>query len=109
MTDADLPRRPERKATLRLGQRELSLLSLVIVLIVVAGLLYVGYRGFRVFKGQRDVVIARDNMHALYSAMKFYASDNDGKMPPADQWSDAVAAYLSAPPNKPGGKMAYLH
>lgn len=109
MSDAYTPPRPERKATVRWGQRELSRISLaVIVLLVVTGG-FAGYRVFKNFKAQRDIVIARENMLAIYTALSLYAKDWDGRLPPADQWTDAVLGYLSAPPNKPGGKEAFLH
>lgn len=107
MTDAPAPPRPERKATLRLGQNQLNAISLGVVLLVIAGLIYGGYLLFLGLKGQRDMVIAKDNLHNIYNALKLYASDSDNKLPAADKWADAAAGYLSAT-NKPGGKMAYL-
>jgi len=108
MSDTEAPIRPERKATLRLGQRELSRLSLAVVLVVVLGLLYGGYRIFLGFKSNRDVVLAQDNLHTLYNAMRFYSNDYDGKLPPAENWSDAVSGYLSGSTSRPGGRDAYL-
>ena len=99
---------PERKATLRLGQRQLGLISLVAISLVVVGLLYGGYKGFIDFKITRDVIIAEDNMRALYKAMNGYAADWDNKLPTADKWTDQVTGYLSASPGTPGGKMSYL-
>ncbi len=104
-----MPRRPERKATLRLDQRHLTYLSMGVVLLVVIPLAIGVYQMFQGFKGQRDTVIAQDNLHNLYNAMRGYSLDYDGKLPPANEWTDVTAGYLSAPPNKPGGKLAYLH
>ena len=101
--------RPERKATVRLGQRHLSLLSVFAIGIVVAGLLWGAYLGFVDFKVTRDTIVAEDNMRALYKAMNGYAMDTDERFPTADKWTEQVTGYLSAPPNTPGGKMAYLH
>lgn len=112
MANSDLsetPVQPERKATLRLGQRELSRLSLVVVVLIVVPLLFGLYRVFLGFRAQRDVVVAQDNLHALYNAMSAYANDWDQKLPPAESWTDKVAGYLSAPANKPGGRLSYLH
>jgi hypothetical protein len=104
------PRAPQRKATLRLHQRHLTYISAFVVLVVVVPLIYGLYKSFLGFKAQRDTVIAQDNLFALYKAIKGgYSPDNDEKLPPADQWTDVAAGYLSAPPNKPGGKLSYLH
>ncbi len=101
--------RPERKATRRLGQRQLSMISASVVLFVVGALGYGAYRLFVDFKNTRDIMVAEDNMHALHKAVQNYAADWDNKLPDAAQWTDQVTGYLSAPPNTPGGKMAYLH
>ena len=101
--------RPERKATLRLGQRQLSLISLTAISIVVVALCWITYRGFIEFKVTKDILASEDNMRALYKAMRGYSLDTDEKLPLADKWTDQVAGYLSAPPSQPGGKMAYLH
>lgn len=108
MSDITTPPRPERKATLRLGQNQLNLLSLSVVLLVIGGLIYGGYIAFLGFKAQRDMVIAKDNLHAIYGALKSYAEDFDHKLPQATEWADSAGGYLSAT-TKPGGKMAYLH
>ena len=100
--------RPERKATLRLGQRQLSLISLTAISIVVVALLWVGYKGFIDFKITRDVSEADSHMHELYKAMRGYSMDTDEKLPIASKWTEQVAGYLSAPPSLQGGKMAYL-
>src|SRR5579871_2130485 len=101
--------RPERKATLRLGQRELNRITLIVIAIIAAALLYAGYRGMQGFKAHRDVMLARDHLLALHKAMQGYALDWDGHLPPADHWMDSVSGYLSAPPNTPGGPKSYLH
>jgi hypothetical protein len=103
-------RLPERKATLRLGQHHLTYLSIIVVAAVLLPLIWGLYRGFVGFKAQRDTVIAQDNLHAIYSALTSgYTEDHDGHLPPADRWTDEVTGYLSAPPNKPGGKLGFLH
>ena len=105
----DTPPRPERRATLRFRQREMSRLSLAISLLVIAGLVFGGYRVFLNFKSQRDIVIAKNNLRMLYQAAKLYALDHDGRLPPAQTWTDSIAGYLSAPPGTPGGPESYLH
>jgi hypothetical protein len=105
----DAPRRPERRATLRFGQRELSRMTLFISIVIVGALGFAAYHVFLGFKAHRDIMIARDHMLALYKAMGGYAQDWDGRLPPADRWTEAVSGYLSAPPNTPGGPKSYLH
>jgi len=103
------PTMPQRKATMRLDQRQLTLISWSAVALIVVLLLGVGYNVFLDFKNTRDIIVAEDNMRALYKAMRGYSLDFDEKLPTADKWTDQVAGYLSAPPNTPGGKMSYLH
>ncbi len=100
--------RPARKATLRLGQHQLTLLSSAVVLFISALLLLAGYRVYRNFKANRDITIAKSNLVALYKAFAGYAEDWDGRLPPADHWTDCIAGYLHAPPNTPGGKMSFI-
>jgi hypothetical protein len=101
--------RPEKKATLKLAQRELTRISTAVVVVIVLILCVAAYRTYKNFKAQRDIVIARGNLLALYKAFSNYAQDWDGKLPPADRWTDAIAGYLSASPGTPGGAMSYLH
>ena len=103
--------RPEKRATVRiqLAQHQLTRLSLVVVVVVGLLVAVFGYRVFKGFKSQRDIVIGKQNLLALYKAMGGYAQDWDGHLPPADTWTDAVQGRLSAPPGTPGGKDAYLH
>lgn len=101
--------RPERRATIRLGQKELSLMSVAVALVVLAGLIWGGYRAFLSFKAQRDIVIAQENLHTLYNALMFYSKDFDGKLPKANRWTDAILGYLSASSSRPGGREAFLH
>ena len=101
--------RPERKATFRLGQRQLSLISACVVLFVVAALGLGAYHLFVDFKNTRDIIVAEDNLRALHKAALGYAADWDNTLPVADKWTDQVTGYLSAPPNTPGGKLSYLH
>jgi hypothetical protein len=102
-------RMPQRKATLRLAQHHLTYISIAVVAAVVIPLIWGIYRSFLGFKAQRDTVIAQDNLHAIYSAMTSgYTEDHDGHLPPAAAWTDEITGYLSAPPNKPGGKLGYL-
>lgn len=96
------------KATLRLGQRELTRLTLAVILFIVAGLLYGGWKAVEGFKTKRDLVIAQDNLLNLYRGMRGYSLDYDSKLPPAENWSDAVVGYLNSSQARPGGKEAYL-
>ncbi len=105
---SETPVRPELKATLRLGQRELSVLTALVILLILGALGFGIYRSAVSFKSRRDVVVTQTNMHALYLAMRSYSLDWDNRLPPADQWTDKVAGYLSSPPNTPGGPQAYL-
>jgi hypothetical protein len=107
MTQGD-PVRFERRATLRLGQRELSRLTLVIVVAVLIPLGWGLYKVYRGFKSQRDVVIAQDNLLRLYKAFWGYSADWDGGMPKPDRWADSIGGYISAPPGTQGGKMGAL-
>ncbi len=100
--------RPEKKATLKLGQRELSLLSIGVVALVVLALLMGGYRAFRNFKSQRDIVLNQSNLHSLFTALQLYSADYEGKLPPADHWLDAIAGYISVPQGTPNGKEGLL-
>jgi hypothetical protein len=105
---SDTPPRPERKATLRLGQRELSLISLGVIIFSVVIVAFFGYRIYLNFKITRDLIVAENNLRALYTAMRGYAQDWEGNLPAAEKWVDQTAGYLSAPPNSPGGPLAYL-
>ena len=96
------------KATRRLGQRELARITMAVIAVIVVGLLYGGWKAVEGFKTKRDLVIAQDNLLNLYRAMRGYALDYDSKLPPAENWSDAVLGYLSSSQARPGGKEAYL-
>ena len=109
MSDFEALPRPERKATKRLGQRELSRISLGVVLLVVLGLVLGGIRVFSNFKSQRDIVMAQTNLLKLWQAMRGYSEDWESRLPPAELWTDSIAGFLSAPPNTPGGALSYLH
>ncbi len=107
MSESETPQF-QRKATLRLGQRELSRLSLLVILVIVAGLAYGGWKAIEGFRTRRDLVIAQDNLLNLYRGMRGYALDYDSKLPPAESWSDAVLGYLSGSQARPGGREAFL-
>ncbi len=96
------------KATLRLGQRELARITMAVIAVIVAGLLYGGWKGVEGFKSKRDMVIAQDNLLNIYRGMRGYALDYDSKLPPAENWSDAVIGYLNSSQARPGGREAYL-
>jgi hypothetical protein len=36
------------------------------------------------------------NLHSLCIAMRMYAEDHQGRLPPADSWSDAMLSYVSS-------------
>ena len=95
--------RPEKKATLKLGQRELSLLSIGVVALVSLGLLVGGYRTYKNFKSQRDIVLNQSNIRSILTALQLYAQDYEGRLPPADHWIDSISGYISVPQGTPGG------
>lgn len=99
----------ERRATLRLGQRELSRITMAFGALILAGVLFGMYHVYLNFKSQRDIVIAKENLLALYKGMRHYADDWDDHLPAASKWTDDVAGYLSAPSDTPGGALAALH
>src|SRR3954471_7311589 len=103
ITDPTPLPRPERKATFRLGQRQLSLMSLAVIVVIVLGLGVGMYSMYIQFKITRDLTIADSNLHALHQAVHGYAMDNDEQLPKAEEWTDQVSGYLSAPPGTPGG------
>jgi len=91
----EFPARPERKATLRLGQRELSRISLAVIALISAGLLFAGYRVFLGFKSQRDITLGRSNLHTLSVAFSAYAQDWNGKLPLAATWQQDISGYVA--------------
>ena len=95
----ELSARPERKATIRLGQRELSRISLAVILLISAGLIFAGYRLFLGFKSQRDITLARANLHTISVGLSAYAQDWNGKLPLAATWQQDIAGYV---PNSGG-------
>ena len=92
----ELSARPERKATIRLGQRELSRISLAVIALISVGLLFAGYRVFLGFKSQRDITLARANLHTLSVAFSAYAQDWNGHLPPAAHWQEDIAGYVTS-------------
>ena len=105
---SEMPARPERKATLRLGQRELSLISLGVIIFSVFIVGFFGYRIFLNFKTTRNLILAESNLKAIYTGMRGYAQDWEGKMPDASKWVEQTAGYLSAPRGTKEGPLAYL-
>ncbi len=106
-TNLDQPA-PRHGPTMRLAQRELSLISLTVVLVIVALLGFIGYRALQGFKANHDMLIAKENLHLLHEAFFNYAQDWDQMYPPADRWTDSIAGYLSGS-SQPGGALASLH
>ena len=97
MSDIEnVPVRPERKATIKLGQRELSRISLAVVLLIVTGLLFGVYRLFMGFKSQRDITVSQANLRAIHVALSNYAQDWNERLPPAERWQETLALYLPA-------------
>ncbi len=101
------PVRPTKKATLRLDQRILTRMSYTFVTLFILVLIPTGYKVYLNFKSQRDLTIGKTNLLNIYKALATYAQDWDGRLPPADRWTELVAGYLHAPPNTPGGAMSY--
>ena len=102
------PTRPSKRATLRLDQRILTRISYTVVTVFILILIPIGYRVYLNFKSQRDLTIGKTNLLNIYKALATYAQDWDGRLPPAERWTELVAGYLHAPPNTPGGAMSYL-
>lgn len=99
---------PQRKATFRLGQRQMSFLSLGVIALSLAVIVLLGYQVVRNFIITRNMMVAADNMKQLYRAMGGYAMDTNGAFPDADKWRDQTSGYLSASPGTPGGKLSFL-
>jgi hypothetical protein len=99
---------PRRGATVRLAQRELSIISLAVVAFMIGVLGFLGYRAMMGFKASHDLLIAKQNLHMLHEAFYNYAQDWDQQLPPADRWTDSIAGYLSSS-GQPGGALASLH
>ena len=60
------------------------------------------------FKANHDMLIAKENLHALHKAFYSYAQDWDQRLPPADRWTESIAGFLSSS-GQPGGPAASLH
>ena len=100
---------PQRKATFRLGQRQLSRLSLGVILFSIAVIFLLGYQIVQGFIVTRNIMVASTNLKQLYGAMGGYALDTNGDFPDAKVWRDQTVGYLSASPGTPGGKMSFLN
>lgn len=87
---------PQRKATFRFGQRELSFISLGVILVVLGSLIFGVYHLFLGFRSQRDIVVGDSNLNSIYKGIKRYAEDWDGKLPKSVHWSDDISGYLPA-------------
>ncbi|HLJ56182.1 MAG TPA: hypothetical protein VKT77_14170 [Chthonomonadaceae bacterium] len=99
---------PVRSATVRLSQRELTIISCSVVALIVCVLGFLGFRAMLGFKASHDLLIAKQNMHALHKAFYSYAQDWDQRLPSAANWTDAVAGFLSST-GQAGGPLAALH
>lgn len=99
--------KPIKKATIRLSQRELNIITLCVVGAIVGLLGFMGFRVVMSFKSQHDIVVGQDNLQSIYKAMRGYAQDWDNHLPPAKVWSDAMQGYLTSS-GKPGGADAFL-
>lgn len=108
MSETETPEFKPR-ATWRLGQRELTRLTIAVIALIVMGLLYGGWKAVEGFKTKRDLVIAQDNLLNLYRAMGSYAPDYDSKLPPAETWADGIFGYLNSSQVRPGGREAFLN
>ena len=97
-----------KKATFRLGARELSLITKAVVVIFSIPLLFVGYGAYKNFKSRRDITIAKSNLQRIFQAFQLSAQDSRDRLPTADHWTETALGYLSAPPNTRGGKESYL-
>ncbi len=100
--------RPELKATVRLGQNGLNAILIVVILMIMLPLVFLGYKVALNFKAKRDITIAESNLHALYTALSHYSLDWDGKLPAAENWTDAATGYLPSASGISGGKQGYL-
>lgn len=102
------PSAPRRKATMRLSQKELSQISLAVVIFVIAVLGLIGYRAMLGFRTNHDLLIAKQNLHQLHEAFYGYAQDWDQRLPQTERWTDAIFGYLSGS-GQPGGPQSALH
>jgi prepilin-type processing-associated H-X9-DG protein len=103
------PPPPQRRATFRLGQRQLSGLSLGVIILSSLIVLLFGYQVVHNFIITRNIITAENNLRQLYKAMGSYAMDTDGQLPDATRWRDQTVGYLSASPGTPGGKLSFLN
>ncbi len=99
---------PRRAATLRLAQRDLTRISCAVVAFIVFVLGFLAYRAMLGFKANHDLLIAKENLHALHKAFFSYAQDWDQRLPPADRWTEQIGGFLSSS-GQPGGPTASLH
>lgn len=99
------------KATRRfkLGQRQLTRLSVAFVLVVLIGVGIALNRVYLSFKAERDLVITKTNETEIYKALRACTLDYDNKLPGATQWETIALGYLSVPAGTPGGRMSLLH
>jgi len=111
MSDPETPASrpmPERKATLRFGKFGLNAILIVVILMIALPLMFLGYRVVLNFKAKRDITIAENNLHSLYLSLSHYSLDWDGKLPPAQDWTEAATGYLPSASGLAGGKTSYL-
>jgi type II secretory pathway pseudopilin PulG len=100
---------PARRATLRLGARELHRMQTsVIVLILV--LLALALRPWFLNTIQtRDFQVCQSNMRSISQALQNYAIDWDGAYPPAENWMDDAKAFLRGASGDPRAIDAAFH
>lgn len=98
---------PRRKATVRLGRREMAWISISIIVAILLLFLYIVFRGFMSYKVSHDLTIGRENLNSIYKAMGAYAEDYDRILPPAEEWYFVAQGYLSNT-RRAGGKESLL-
>lgn len=85
-----------RKATRRMGARELMRIQWVVVTLICV-LLFFAFRPY--FTGlieRRDFITCQDNVRKISRGITTYASDYDGTLPLAANWMDKSLGFMKA-------------
>lgn len=100
---------PARRATIRLGARELHHMQTAVIVLILA-LLAIALRPYFLNTIQtRDFQICQSNMRSISQALQNYAIDWDGSYPPAQNWMDHAKAFLRGATGDPKAIDAAFH